>query len=186
MATLYKPALITADHFGEMHRAGVLERFGRCELWNGAIIEMGPQFFKHGALKTAVADDLRDAIARTSFGFSVFQEVSVRLGTFHEPVPDVVVFDATGLEDGPIPVAAVRLLVEVATNSLDRDLVEKRPAYAAAGVPEYWVVDASARVIHQFWGPTPEGYTSSAVTRFGERITAQAMAGVVLETGGLG
>jgi Uma2 family endonuclease len=177
-----RPAVITADHFGEMHRAGVLERLGRCELWDGAIIEMGPQFYRHGLLKRLFADAIRSALAGIQTELVVDQELSVRLHDLYEPVPDIIVCNPSGLDDGPIPVAAVRLIVEVATNSLERDLHQKRPVYARYGVPEYWVVDAAASLVHQFWEPSETDYARSAVIRFGEAIAAQSLSGIAIKT----
>jgi Uma2 family endonuclease len=49
--------------------------------------------------------------------------------------------------DGPL---AVLLAVEVAHTSLQYDLTTKAELYAAAGIPEYWVLDLEGRVLHVF------------------------------------
>ena len=50
------------------------------------------------------------------------------------------------------------LLVEVSDTSLDVDLNVKVPHYAAAGIPETWVIDVNRGTLHQFHTPTPGGY----------------------------
>lgn len=45
------------------------------------------------------------------------------------------------------------LLVEVADTTLDTDMTEKAELYAVVGVPEYWLVDLNARVLHVLRDP---------------------------------
>jgi len=49
------------------------------------------------------------------------------------------------------------LVVEVAVSSLRIDLGEKARRYAAAGFPEYWVIEPIARRVHVHTDPRPDG-----------------------------
>lgn len=79
--------------------------------------------------------------------------------------------------DGILPLEAVKLLIEVADSTLAQDLGLKAALYAGAGVPEYWVVDVSGRMIHQMWSPRPEGYAGRREVAFGEAIEAATVKG---------
>jgi Uma2 family endonuclease len=63
------------------------------------------------------------------------------------------------------------LVVEVAdtTFALDRSL--KVPRYAAAGVPEVWLLDLQRDVLLVFDTPESGGYAGSRVVRRGEELT---------------
>ena len=52
----------------------------------------------------------------------------------------------------------VLLIIEVAETSLRYDRTVKLALYAEAGVPEYWVVDASVEAIEVYRGPVGDGY----------------------------
>ncbi len=65
-------------------------------------------------------------------------------------MPDVVVVlaSAVGRTKNLVAPADVALVVEVISpGSRDRDLGVKRKEYAAAGIPDYWIVDREARTL---------------------------------------
>lgn len=64
-------------------------------------------------------------------------------------------------------------------SSLARDLGVKAAVYAAAGVPEYWVVDLAGRRMLVHRHATTSGYTEHFELAAGQRLTAEA---VVLPT----
>ena len=47
----------------------------------------------------------------------------------------------------------VVLLIEVADSSLERDLMEKLPRYARAGIPEVWIVNLNDETIEVYRQP---------------------------------
>jgi Uma2 family endonuclease len=64
--------------------------------------------------------------------------------------PDVVYVAREQIEDPKRPVLGAKLVMEVVSEgraSRERDLVEKRAEYAAAKIPEYWIVDPENRAI---------------------------------------
>ena len=75
------------------------------------------------------------------------------------------------------------LLIEVADSSLAYDRSTKLRLSAAAGIPEYWVVDCAAESIEVYRTPGAEGYR--VVTRVAGAATGalQAFPDVVLTTG---
>ena len=65
------------------------------------------------------------------------------------------------------------------------DLGRKRALYAAASIPEYWVVDVPARAVHQYWAPADGAYARSAVVPFGETVRSATLANLAVSTGAL-
>ena len=78
-----------------------------------------------------------------------------------EPQPDLAVLRrAGGLAGAWLPKPQdVLLVIEVADTSLERDRDVKMPRYAAAGIPEAWLVDLVADAISVYRGPGPHGYS---------------------------
>ncbi len=76
------------------------------------------------------------------------------------------------------PIPEMVLMVEVTIHSHARDFGRKQEHYAAAGVPEYWVIEPDDGVLHRFTEPGREGYgvkTTFDVGRFAESIDVQAI-----------
>lgn len=62
------------------------------------------------------------------------------------------------------------LVVEVADSSQHRDRVVKLPRYAAAGVPEVWIVDLAGDVVELYRGPIDRAYRHTRRAARGETI----------------
>ena len=69
----------------------------------------------------------------------------------------------------------ILLVVEVADTSLRHDLVRKAPLYIAGGVPEVWVIDLVAEVIHVTRGD------ATTQLRAGHSLAPLAVPDLVLE-----
>lgn len=77
-----------------------------------------------------------------------------------EPEPDVAVTQAPTVSyqaDNPGP-ADLLLVGEVSDTTLHYDLQFKAALYAAAGIPEYWVLDVVSRQLHVHRQSSPDGY----------------------------
>jgi Uma2 family endonuclease len=177
-------ALIRSDDYEKMVRAGALDRLGRVELRDGTICDMNPQHSEHGYIKSDLAFELRGALRRIGSVLRVGTEITLRADEFNSPAPDISVCDT--FPPGPIPVDAVRLLIEVADTTLADDLGVKRVLYARVGIPEYWVVDVRARTIHLHAEPAGESYLRVVSVRFGEPLAALTIPGLNVDTSVLG
>lgn len=74
--------------------------------------------------------------------------VRLRPGKYREP--DVLFLRAERHDEGAAYPSGAELVMEVVSESAKdrvRDLEEKRAEYAAAGIPEYWIVDPETRTI---------------------------------------
>ena len=88
--------------------------------------------------------------------YLVAAQVPLALSDFSEPEPDVTVVDRAARDSEQHPTTA-HLVVEVAESSLRTDLGHKPRLYAAAGVPQYWVVDLRADEVVVHTEPAPAG-----------------------------
>lgn len=65
------------------------------------------------------------------------------------------------------------------------DLGRKARLYARYGVPEYWVADVEARVIHQLRAPAGEAYQERREVSFGEALAAATIPSLTIDTSSL-
>jgi Uma2 family endonuclease len=80
---------------------------------------------------------------------------------------------AAGDYDRSHPTSAL-LVIEVADSSLARDR-DKAAWYAAAGIPEYWIVDLTGRVVEVYSAPSSSGYDARRTAVPGEVLCAIAV-----------
>jgi len=134
------------------------------ELLYGRLVRMSPQGEPHvfsvtrlNKLLVRALGDRAEVRVQAPFGAS---DVS-------EPEPDLAIVPPGSYLDGH-PSRAL-LLIEVSDSSLQDDRRIKGPLYAAAGVPEYWIVDLVGGVVEVHRDPRGDGYAS--VTRHARGAT---------------
>jgi Uma2 family endonuclease len=146
------PALpLTAEEFARLPPVPG----ARLELWEGSLVVAAAA---QRAWHSEAADRVRAYFTRR--GQRAIREVGVVIGPSAVPVPDVTVFRAGAVIDqdkSQFPAADVACVAEIVSpESRDRDLAEKPPKYARAGIPEYWIVDQeSGKIIVRQYGLTP-------------------------------
>ena len=125
--------------------AGVLTENDKVELIEGLLVEMSPIHRPHAY----VVQQLSRLLGRLTAGkWEVFQQQPVALPT-SEPQPDISVVRGTNDDyktEHPVP-AQIGLLIEVADATLLFDRNVKSKIYAAAAIPEYWIVNLPKRRI---------------------------------------
>ena len=151
---------------------------GRIDFLAGDLeVDMSPEdLLNHGVVKSEIAAIFRLMVAHTGLG-----EVYVDRARISSPradlsvEPDVVavfwetldsgrlkyVSAASGEPDCSIEMeGAPDVVVEIVSNSSERkDLVRLPPLYAAAGIPELWLVDVRKKTIHfEIRSLGPAGY----------------------------
>jgi len=126
------------------------------ELLDGAVVAMSPRDPAH---EYAIAFLLPLVARAAAPPLTLRVAGSLSLADGWEPEPDLAVVADDGRRDSHP--ATARWVCEVANSSLRVDRLVKAPAYARAGIPEYWIVDLVARLIEVRTAPTPDrGYTS--------------------------
>ncbi|HEX2764807.1 MAG TPA: Uma2 family endonuclease [Allosphingosinicella sp.] len=167
-----------------LERSGAFEGYRKTELIDGVVYAMNPQYRPHMFAKDELAYRLRRSLEAAGSNLHVGIEGSVALSDVDLPLPDILLTDEPK-GAGPVPGRSIRMLVEISTTSLDYDLSHKARIYAARSVPEYWVVDVNAGVIHQMWSPGGGAYAERREVKLGERIEAATIAGLAVETAGI-
>ncbi len=142
----------SVDDYHRMIDSGLFAQ-QRLELINGEIIDMSPQSPTHFGLLLRIAKTLEEL-----FGVGFHARPQGPLALQHsEPEPDVAVVRGhlnDYLDRHP---TTAELVVEVSDTSLAYDRRTKSPVYAEAGIPEYWVVNLSSRVLEVYREPKPIG-----------------------------
>ena len=180
------PIKLRVEDYERLDRTGALQKYGRTELINGAIYRMSPQHRPHGFAKDELAYRLRRKLEELGSSLRVATEQSVLLSPHSEPQPDIIL-TTEPRGKGAIPGASVALIVEVPVTTLEFDLGEKADLYAAAGVPEYWVVDLNENRVLLHANPRSDGsgYDGQLDVLFGEPLHAATVEGLLVDTTGL-
>jgi Uma2 family endonuclease len=181
------PAKLKTFTSAEFRRIASVGGFGRArvELRGGMIVEMSPQHVPHASVKMDLTFALAAAIQATGLGWKVTSEVSVAFFDGFEPMPDIVVWnpaEAPADLDGPVPAAAVKLIVEVADTSLADDLGDKLGEYARGQLAEYWVADIKGKLLLRHVGPQQDGYARREPLRFGEAAPLLTQPALIVDT----
>lgn len=130
---------LTSADVQAMVRAGVLDGDARVELIDGELFDMAPIGHPHGHFVQQMAIWL---VRATDISLVRVQQ-PLTLSADDTVQPDLCVLasaEGDTLADGPA-VSSVQLVVEVSDTTLAYELKKKLPKYAAAGVPELWVLD---------------------------------------------
>lgn len=142
--------LYSTDEYEDLVSRGVLGRAHRVELLEGVIVEVSPQNPLHATAVYTSGEAIRVAVAGRAM---VRVQLPFRAGAFSVPEPDVAVvagFPADYRDEHP---AEALLIVEVADSSLTVDRMTKGRVYAAATVPEYWIVDLGGEAVDIYRDP---------------------------------
>lgn len=171
------PARWTAEQYLRLVDEGVLGPDDRVELLEGVIVSMAPQNVPHAAGVARANQCLTLAVVGRAH---VRPQLSFIAGKYSVPEPDIAVI-AGGLDasDSVHPRDAL-LVVEVSDSSLKQDRLTKAPMYAAASLPEYWIVNLRDGCLEVRRDPEPKGrrYRSVAIRRRGESVEPLALPGV--------
>lgn len=163
--------LVCAGAFGE----------ARTELIEGEVVVLSPQFRPHGMVKMDLYDELRDVLRAQRSPLRPVIEFSLALSPENMPDPDIML---TTQPRGTraVPRESVPLVIEVSDTTLADDLGVKLRIYARFGIPEYWVADVNARVIHRMWSPAVDRFEQSDEVAFGDPIASATIDNLTIST----
>jgi len=169
----------TVDEYRRMADAGVFRPGERVELIDGEIVEMAPIGRRHA---NCVTNLTRLLITRLGDRAIVSPQNSIRISMRSEPQPDLTVLrrPAISYKDEDATVSDVLLLIEVADTSLAYDRNVKLRLYAAAGIPEVWIVDAAGEEIEIYRSPESGGFREVQRARPGGTVTPSAFPDLTL------
>jgi Uma2 family endonuclease len=134
------PAKFTLDQYHQMIAVGILDE-APIELLHGEIVQMSPEGEPHAYYRT----DAKNYLIRLLGDRILLREgAPITLPTIQsEPEPDIAIVQPLGreyLQHHPYP-ENIFWVIEYSNTSLQKDLQVKTKTYAAAGIPEYWVIN---------------------------------------------
>lgn len=139
-----------------MIEAGILQN-RRVELLGGEIVEMSPETPIHYTTAKRGAKYLESLLAGKAdvrFNGPITLQDS-------EPEPDIAIVrlpESAYLERHPFP-EDIFWIIEVAKTSFKQDKEVKSAVYAAAGIPDYWILNLSTRQLTVLRSPQSGQYT---------------------------
>jgi Uma2 family endonuclease len=167
----------TGEEYAQMIATGIIAEDDRVELIRGEIITMNPIGPSHAyivavlnrILGRQVSDDVLIAVQNP-----------IWLPDDSQTQPDLaLVAFRDYMQTLPTP-AEVLLVIEVADSSLAYDKQIKLPLYAAAGIPEAWLVDLAARRIERHTEPRADGYATRLPIVRGGTVTSTTVPGIAI------
>jgi len=156
--------LLTVDDLETMVQAGVFDREDgkRVELVDGRLVRMPSESMLHARAAGRLSTELTQSLMRLALDqrYEVLNGGTVRISDTSAFDPDgaVIARDAQGFF---MRSDQVFLIIESSLATLKRDLGAKSRAYAAAGVPEYWVIDVKNAKLHVFRAPLDGAWTQT-------------------------
>ncbi len=103
----------------------------------------------------------------------------ILLDDMSEPEPDLVVYQPRRRTTPPTP-GDILLVVEIADSSLDYDRNQKFPRYAAAGIPEAWLLDLTTGILERHSAPYAGRYRHVVTAQAGESLDSLVLPGLSL------
>jgi Uma2 family endonuclease len=173
------PTRLDAEQYFALVDRGELRPDDRVELLEGVVVSMSPQGSPHA---NAIARITALLVPLVGTQAVVRVQCSFRAGRYNVPEPDFAVVP------GPLerwehehPNEAL-LILEVADSSLPTDRLSKAAIYAAAGIPQYLVVNLRGDRVETFAGAEPARARWADVRPAfrGERIALVALPGCSL------
>lgn len=161
-----QPRRWTVDEYHRLYENGVFGGDDRFELIDGQIVPMSMPSPPHTRSLMRVNRALSSALGTTHY---VAPQCPIELSLYSEPRPDYALYPVAAVDVPSGEPARAELLVEVSDTSLEFDSNEKGYLYAAAGVPEYWILRVQERRLEVRRDPGP---TKRAAYRIGYRSVA--------------
>lgn len=164
----------SASAYFDLVRSGTLGEDDRVELLEGVIVASPPQGPLHAAVLTDVLVTLMRAVGDRAV---VRAQMPFVAGERSVPEPDVAVVPGRSADYRERHPDAALLVVEISDSSLPQDRLTKSRIYAAAGVPEYWIVNLRDRCLEVLTAPAPADrlYADTRRLERGETVALSAL-----------
>jgi Uma2 family endonuclease len=147
--------LFTIEEYERMVETGILTQDDRVELIEGEIVEMSPIGDAHAAFVANLTHLLVNGFGDRS---RVWVQGPVRVPPRSKPQPDLALLRPRSYVRSGARTEDALLFIEVSDTSLRYDRTVKQRLYARAGIPEYWIVDATTETVEVYRAPAGERY----------------------------
>ncbi|MBI5497392.1 MAG: Uma2 family endonuclease [Deltaproteobacteria bacterium] len=154
---------LTVDEYHRLADTGAFAN-ERVELIEGVIVAMNPQGGGHAFATSVLSRKLGAALPES---LHVRTQMPLAIAPRSEPEPDVaVVPEQLVINAAPDNPSRALLVMEVCDSSKRRDRA-KEALYAAAGIPEFWIIDLPARSVEVMTQPSGTTYAHHRVVKHG-------------------
>ena len=159
---------LTVDDIQAMLDAGILDADDKVELLDGVLVEMSPRGSRHSvAIRRLNTLLVPIAIAE---GLEVSPQCPLDVESpISQPEPDLAVVP---LDSANSHAGGALLVIEISVSSRRIDLGRKAAIYAAAGIPDYWVLDLADDQLIVHREPIGEAYSSITTMTDADEVTA--------------
>jgi Uma2 family endonuclease len=166
-----KPFSWSADTFLRAGEAGI---FGdlRVELVEGEVLQMSPMGNPHTVALMLLYSEASQVVGnRYTFLFQGPLAISDKSQLY----PDAAILSGMPRDyKAKLPQKAL-LIIEISESTLNFDRTVKARIYAAAGIPEYWIINLVNQQIEVLRKPTAtDGYSEKILAKSGDRLSPVA------------
>jgi Uma2 family endonuclease len=178
------PNRYTSERFFALVDEGLLHPDDRVELLEGVIVAVAPQNPRHAGSTSCADYALRAAIGTRA---TIRVQAPLVLGRFSVPEPDLTVVSGHPSEYLKAHPTTALLVIEVAESSLPQDRITKASIYAAAAIPEYWIVDLLHDRVLVYRSPDREAarYRGGRIAAREDRLELVGLPGATVLVGDL-
>ena len=159
---------MTREEYHRLDDEGFFPPDTRVELIHGIVYEMPTQDSWHSGTIRAAQEALQQAFTQ---GFDLRVQMPLALDLWSEPVPDLAVVSGHWRDYLSAHPTTAALVVEVSASSARFDREEKRLLYAAAGIPEYWILYVKSKQLEAMRNPKAGDYRSRAILKPGDTVS---------------
>jgi len=136
------------------------------ELLNGLVVEMPPEGPDHAELSNQALEFFL-GVAQGRYRVRPAKPI-VLVQTDSEPEPDIALVKPQSYQGAHPTPDEIFLIIEFSNTSLEKDTEDKRRAYAAARIQDYWVVNLRDRLLMIYRNPSDGDYLSEQRLRAGQ------------------
>jgi len=174
MEVAVKPYPISVLMYHVMANHGAFAPDERVELFEGEIVEMSPIGSLHVRCVNFLSSFLNQLFGATRI---ISVQNPILLNDLSEPQPDIAVvqFREDFYRDSLPSAGDISLIIEVADASVEYDRSKKFPKYAAAGIPEAWLVNLEAERVEVHSIAKATTYGMVKIYQRGENIVSETI-----------
>lgn len=171
-----EPTRIPTSEYLRLVETGVLGEDDRVELLEGVIVAVNPSSPPHATAVMKTTYALMRAVAGRA---TVRTQCDFIASMWSVPEPDIAVVPGSVDDYTASHPRSALLLVEASDSSLTQDRLSKSRIYAAAGVPEYWIINLREHVVEVMHDPDPATalYRVTRIAAAGETLELTALPG---------
>jgi Uma2 family endonuclease len=144
----------TNADMARMVEQGLIDPDDRWELIEGAWFDMGSEGFEHMSVRTRIMRRIIEQLVGRN-DVEIGTEGSIFFSQDTELRPDIIIYRAD-VGTNEMTGADIFLIAEIMKTSQRRDRELKLPVYAAAGVPEVWLIDLDGDTVEVCRRPDTE------------------------------